>query len=436
MRVSVFGLGYVGAVSAACLARDGNMVTGVDSNPAKVDSINAGRGPVVEPGLDDLVAAQVATGRLAATTDHVSAIADADVALICVGTPSLATGAIDTAHLEAVARQVGAAMRGRPQRLVVSVRSTSIPGTTRRLLTILEEESGLTVGDGFGVCFNPEFLREGSSLLDYYNPPRLVVGGSDQKSIDVVLDLYGHIEAPIVVTDLEHAEMIKYIDNSWHALKVGFANEIGRMARRMGLDSRMLMESMVLDTKLNISAKYLRPGFAFGGSCLPKDLRALTHHARHMDLDIPIIDSILASNARHLDWAMDLITARGRRNVGLLGLSFKPETDDLRESPNLALAERLIGKGYGVMIFDPIVQISQLVGANRDYVLNQIPHISQLLVESIDEVLDHADLLVIGTSHPMFREALDRLDPSTEVVDLVGLVDGRPPHGAYFGIGW
>lgn len=436
MRVSVFGLGYVGAVSAACLARDGNMVTGVDSNPAKVESINAGRGPVVEPGLDDLVAEQVAAGRLAATTDHAAAIADADVALICVGTPSLATGAIDTAHLEAVARQIGAAMRDRPQRLVVTVRSTSIPGTTRRLLTILEEESGLAAGEGFGVCFNPEFLREGSSLVDYYSPPRLVVGGSDQKSTDVVLELYGHIEAPIVVTDLEHAEMIKYIDNSWHALKVGFANEIGRMARRMGLDSRMLMESMVLDTKLNISAKYLRPGFAFGGSCLPKDLRALTHHARHMDLDVPIIDAILASNARHLDWAIDLITARGRRNVGLLGLSFKPETDDLRESPNLALAERLLGKGYGVMIFDPIVQLSQLVGANRDYVLNQIPHISQLLVETIDEVLDHSDLLVIGNAHPMFEAALDRMDPSTDVIDLVGLVDGRPRGEGYVGIGW
>lgn len=436
MRVSVFGLGYVGAVSAACLARDGNQVVGVDANAGKVASINAGQGPVVEPGLDDLVAAQVASGSLRATTDHASAIAETDVALVCVGTPSRPNGAIDTVHLETVARQIGSALADRTDHMVISVRSTSIPGTTARLVSILEETSGKVAGKDFGVCFNPEFLREGSSLIDYYNPPRLVVGGTDAGSIDTVLELYAHIDAPVVVTDLEHAEMIKYVDNTWHALKVGFANEIGRLARTMGLDSRLLMDAMVLDTKLNISPKYLRPGFAFGGSCLPKDLRALSHHARHSDLDVPILDAILSSNARHLDWAMDLITRQGLRNVGMLGLSFKPDTDDLRESPNLALAERLLGKGYSVMIHDPIVRLSELVGANRDYLLKQIPHVSQLMVDSVHEVVEHADVLVIGTAHEAFKEVIDLVDESKTIIDLVGFVAGEPPHEGYVGIGW
>jgi GDP-mannose 6-dehydrogenase len=436
MKVCVFGLGYVGAVSAACLAQDGNSVIGVDSNPLKVETILAGRAPVIEPGLDQLVTSGISQGRLSATTDHASAISASEVALVCVGTPSRSNGAIDTGYLENVVHQIAACIADRDDYFVVSVRSTSLPGTTRRLIGLMEETSGKVAGRDFGVCFNPEFLREGSSLSDYYNPPRVVVGGSDPRASAVISELYAHIEAPLLVTDLEHAEMVKYLDNTWHALKVGFANEVGRMARTMGLDSRLLMEAMVMDTKLNISSKYLRPGFAFGGSCLPKDLRALTHQAKHLDIDIPIIDSILASNTRHLEWALDLIVGTGHKRVGLLGLSFKPDTDDLRESPNLALAERLIGKGYEVKIFDPVVQMSNLVGANRDYVLNQIPHISSLLVESLEQVVEHADVLVIGTGHQGFKEVTDVIRPDQILIDLVGFITKESAPEGYIGIGW
>ncbi len=437
VSVAVFGLGYVGAVSAACLARDGHTVIGVDPNPLKVAMINEGRSPVVEPGLTELVAEMVATGQLRATDDYSEAVAESDVALICVGTPSRDTGETDLSHLRAVARQIGHALSDRTTPYTVCVRSTSFPGTTEdEVIPAIEEEAGRPVGTDIGVCFNPEFLREGSALLDYTTPPRVVVGGSDPRAREVVAGLYRHLDAPEVLTDLRSAEMLKYLDNAWHALKVGFANEVGRLAKRLGMDSRPLMEAFTLDTKLNISDKYLRPGFSFGGSCLPKDLRALEYKSRHLDIDLPIVRSILPSNQVHTDWAFDLIQKSGARSVGVLGLSFKPETDDLRESPMVTIVERLIGKGYRVRIHDPVVRLSSLVGANREYLLNQIPHISGLMVDRMEDLVEDTEVLVLGTAHETFKDALALRRPGQLVIDFVRLIEDPRELENYVGICW
>jgi GDP-mannose 6-dehydrogenase len=434
VRVSVFGLGYVGAVSAACLASDGHTVVGVDPDVKKVDLINQGRAPIVEPGLPELVEQEVSSGRLRASTDHRGALLESDVAVVCVGTPSMGNGDIDTSHLATVSRQIGEALDQRDDYFVVSVRSTSFPGTTQRVvLAELAAATSKELGKDYAVCFNPEFLREGSALLDYYNPARLVVGGMDDRSVNLVVSLYDNVSSPVVRTDIPHAEMIKYIDNAWHALKVGFANEVGRLAKTLGLDSRDLMDAFSMDTKLNISSKYLRPGFAFGGSCLPKDLRALTHQAERNDVDVPIMRSILPSNRVHIDWAIDLIRGTGAKSIGVLGLSFKPETDDLRESPMVTVVERLVGKGHQVRIYDPIIQLGSIRGANRAYLLEQIPHISTLIVDDIDEVLD-VDALVIGTAHESFKDALTTTRPGQPVIDLVGMLAEGGEE--YVGIAW
>jgi GDP-mannose 6-dehydrogenase len=434
VRVSVLGLGYVGAVSAACLAADGHQVIGVDPDVKKVDLINQGRAPIVEPGLSELVEREVASGRLRATGDHRRALLQSEIAVVCVGTPSRSNGDLDSSHLSAVARQIGSSLDERDDYFVVSVRSTSFPGTTERVVMAeLASSTSKQLGTDYGVCFNPEFLREGSALMDYYNPARLVVGGLDERSIDRVVGLYDKVETPVVRTDIAHAEMVKYIDNAWHALKVGFANEVGRLAKTLELDGRDLMDIFVLDTKLNISGKYLRPGFAFGGSCLPKDLRALTHQAERLDVDVPIMRSILASNRVHIDWAIEMIRATGAKSIGVLGLSFKPETDDLRESPMVTVVERLIGKGHTVQIFDPVIRLGSLRGANRAYLLEQIPHISTLIVDDVDEVLD-SDALVIGTAHESFKDALASARPGRPVVDLVGML--TEDREDYVGIGW
>ena len=434
MNIAVFGLGYVGAVSAACLARDGHAVVGVDPNPTKVDLIMAGKSPVVEPGLTELMNDQVSAGNLSASAESAAAIAATDMALVCVGTPSRANGDIDTTYLELVSREIGEALRDRDDFYVVAVRSTSFPGTTARMASIIAEASGKEPGVDFGVVFNPEFLREGTALMDYYNPPRVVVGGTDDRSIATMAAVYEHIDAPVVRTDLEHAEMVKYLDNAWHAVKVGFANEVGRLGKTLGLDARKLMDAFVLDTKLNISGKYLRPGFAFGGSCLPKDLRALNYQAKQRDLDLPIFQSVLPSNQIHIDWAIDMIKQTGSKKIGFLGLSFKPDTDDLRESPIIAVIEHLIGKGYEVVIHDPVVQLGALVGTNRDFLMNQIPHISSVMADSVQGVIDNSDVIVIATGHETFKDAVDMRRPGQPILDLVQLVAETPEN--YVGICW
>jgi GDP-mannose 6-dehydrogenase len=438
VNIAVFGMGYVGVVSAACLARDGHRVVGVDPVRVKTDMINRGESPIVEPGLKALIEAAVNSGHLRATDDYVAAVAQADVMLICVGTPGKPNGSLDLGYVARVATQIGEQLATTPEYKVVAIRSTMLPGSMEEtVIPTLESASGRKAGRDFGVCINPEFLREGSAILDYDNPPKTVIGAAEPRSAEALTALYANLSAPLIVTDLQTAEMVKYADNTWHALKVTFANEIGRLCKALDIDSRELMRLFCRDTKLNVSTAYLRPGFAFGGSCLPKDLRALTYKGKQLDVDTPVLSSVLASNQLQIAAAHRMIEAAGGRRVGLLGLSFKEGTDDLRESPIVALAEQLIGKGYELKVYDRNVQLASLVGANRDYILNHIPHIGRLLVGDVDALLSSVDVIVLATGEKEFGELAARSGPDQVVVDLVGIWQGvAAGSGRYDGIGW
>ena len=436
-KISVFGLGYVGVVSAACLARDGHTVVGVDPNETKVGLIRDGKTPVIEAEVDDLIREAVADGRLSAHTDARAAVAQTDISLVCVGTPSQPNGSLDLRYVEAVCQEIGQAIRIKDAYHVVVMRSTMLPGTMLELvLPTLEAQSGKIAGRDFGVAVNPEFLREGTAVYDYRNPPKTVIGCSDAKSGEIVADLYRHLPADLVVTDLKTAEMVKYVDNVWHALKVGFANEVGNVAKLLGVDGHRVMDIFCLDTKLNLSPYYLKPGFAFGGSCLPKDLRAFTYKAKTLDLNLPILESVLLSNELQVRRGFDMVTAKGGRRVGILGFSFKAGTDDLRESPLVELIERLIGKGYELRVYDRNVNLARLVGANRDYILNRIPHIAALMVDSMDDAIAEADVVVIGNGDPEFRAVPGQLREGQQLVDLVRIDENRRSDGSYDGICW
>jgi GDP-mannose 6-dehydrogenase len=433
----VFGLGYVGAVSAACLASEGHSVIGVDPNQVKVDMVREGRSPVIESHIADLIADGARAGRLRATGSCLEAIAGSDLAFLCVGTPSQANGSLDLTYLRRVCGEIGAVLRERKTYFTVVVRSTVTPGTTRSVVVpLLEAASGKRDGEDFGVCMNPEFLREGSAVQDFFSPPKVVIGATDDRARRELEPIAAREGAPLFHTALEVAEMTKYADNTWHALKVAFANEIGALSKAHGIDGRQVMEVFCADEKLNISTTYLKPGFAFGGSCLPKDVRALRYRGRSLDLDLPVVNAILPSNERHIDRAFQMIAARGSRKVGILGLSFKAGTDDLRESPMVDVVERLIGKGYDLRIYDGNVSLARLMGANRDYILNQIPHISELMVASVEEVLDHAQTVVIGNADPAFRWVVDDLREGQSVVDFVRVSHRRSDGRAYDGIAW
>ena len=437
MKLSVLGLGYVGTVSAACLAREGHDVIGVDPERSKVDSVNAGRSPIIEKDIGPMVREQVAAGRLRATTEVAEALRRADLCLVCVGTPSRANGDIELKFVRRVCEQIGTALRGHEGAPAVVIRSTLLPGTMREIvIPVLEEASGRRAGADFGVCLNPEFLREGTAVHDYFHPPRTVIGELNRASGDLLAGLYVDIKAPLVRTDIETAEMVKYADNAWHALKVGFANEIGNLSKALGVDSHRVMDIFCQDTKLNLSPYYLRPGFAFGGSCLPKDLRALLYRAKTLDVALPILASILPSNALQVERAVQAVVDAGHGKVGVLGFSFKAGTDDLRESPVVELTERLLGKGYDLRVYDRNVSLARLHGANRDYILHRIPHISRLMVASVDEVLEHAGTIVIGNAAPEFREVPKRLRGVQSIVDLVRVSDARSVSGVYEGICW
>jgi GDP-mannose 6-dehydrogenase len=421
MKVAVFGLGYVGVVSAACFARDGHTVIGVDPNTVKTDFLSRGRSPIIEPGLEELIASAVASGRLTCS-DHAEAVSLCDVLMVCVGTPGQANGSLDLTYVRRTAQQIGEQLAESGQYKVVVIRSTLLPGSMQGVvIPILEQCSQRRAGKEFGVCINPEFLREGSAIFDYDHPPKTVIGASDERAAGVVRELYATLSAPVLLTSLPTAEMIKYVDNSWHALKITFANEIGRLCKAMDLDARLLMRLFCTDTKLNVSSAYLRPGFAFGGSCLPKDLRALTYQGRLLDVDTPVLNSILGSNQIHIAHAMSMIRATGRRRVGLLGLSFKEGTDDLRESALVTLAEQLIGKGYDLAIYDKNVRLASLIGANREYILNHIPHIGRLLVDRPEELFDLADVIVVAAADQEFGALLRRQESAKTIIDLVGV---------------
>src|SRR6476646_2373188 len=420
MNVSVFGLGYVGSVSAACFAEDGHTVVGVDIAPAKVASLNEGRSPIVEKGLDELIARNTANGRLRATTSTPDAIRDTEISLICVGTPSRKNGSLDLAYLERVAEQIGEALKDKDDYHVVVVRSTVLPGTTHDVvIPALERTSGKKYGTGFGVTVNPEFLREGTAIHDFRNPPLTLVGHNYKSDAEPTQGLYASVDAPMVTTTIRTAEMIKYASNTWHALKVTFANEVGNLCKRLDIDSHEVMDIFCRDEKLNLSSYYMKPGFAFGGSCLPKDVRAMQYRAKEVDLEMPVIQAILGSNQLQIQHAIDEIVDTGKKRVGLLGFSFKAGTDDLRESPIVILAEALLGKGFSLCIYDKNVSLARLVGANKDYINTQIPHLSSLLTESIDEVLDKSDVIVVGNLAPEFADALMRTRPDQIVLDLV-----------------
>ena len=436
-RVSVFGLGYVGAVSVACLADRGHYVIGVDVNAAKADLIGSGRSPIVEAGLEDLLRKGVAAGRIRATTDTALAIAESDLSLICVGTPSNANGSLDLSYVRRVSEQIGDALAAKTGYHVVIARSTMLPGSTEStVIPALEQHSGKRLGADFGVCFNPEFLREGTSIADFDDPPFTVIGADDEQALAVARALYADIDAPLVSVSLREGEMVKYACNAFHGLKVTFANEIGNLCKQQGIDSHAVMDLFCRDAKLNLSPYYLKPGFAFGGSCLPKDLRALLYHGRQLDTRTPTLESILPSNERQIDIAYQMVRRTACRRIGVLGFSFKAGTDDLRESPMVALIEMLIGKGYEVAVYDRNVSLANLHGANRAYIEQEIPHIAQLMRDSMAEVVEHGELLVIGNRSPEFKDALTTLREDQIVLDLVRISELPPDNPNYLGICW
>ena len=436
--VSVFGLGYVGCVTAACLADRGFTVVGVDVTQAKVDLINAGKATIVEEGIAELVRAGHAAGRLTATTSVGEAVQATSISLVCVGTPSQPNGNLNLAYVERVCTQIGEALRTKDGRHTVVIRSTVFPGTTVMLACpALEKASAKRAGEDFGLSMNPEFLREGTSIRDFYAPPFTVIGADDEATGRAVAELYEGIDAPLHVVATGVAEMLKYACNAYHGLKVGFANEIGNICKALDVDSHEVMRLFVQDTKLNVSKAYLMPGFAFGGSCLPKDLRAITYRARQLDVATPILSATLDSNEAQVARAFNMVMAAGHRRVGVLGLAFKEGTDDLRESPMVTLVERLIGKGIDVAIYDREVSHAKLIGSNKDYIEREIPHVWTLFMPTVTDVLTHAETVIIGNGSAEFRGIEPQLKPGQLVVDLVRAFGPRRSDGrAYEGICW
>ncbi|MEM9196241.1 MAG: nucleotide sugar dehydrogenase [Pseudomonadota bacterium] len=438
MRIAVFGLGYVGVVSAACLARDGHEIIGVDPQPVKVDLINAGKTPIVEKYVAELIDLAVSEGRLRATQDAAEAVAGSDMSLVCVGTPSRRNGSLDTNAVLRVCEEIGAAVAqaGRPH--LVVMRSTILPGTMQDLvIPTLERAAGMTQGAVLRIANNPEFLREATAVYDYDNPPKTVVGAEDPTVAAEVLALYEDLPGAKIATSTAVAEMVKYADNAWHAVKVAFGNEIGNIAKAVDVDSWQVMDIFCQDEKLNISPTYLKPGFAFGGSCLPKDVRALAYKGRALDLDLPLLNSLIPTNEGQIDRAFERIMAAGRRRIAFLGISFKSGTDDLRESPQVALVERLIGKGLDLKIYDRNVHLARLTGANRAYITEAIPHIAQILSDELAAVLDHGEIVVIGNPAPEFRGVPAMMAPEQMMIDLARIPGAAETLGArYDGINW
>ena len=433
MKISVFGLGYVGTVTAACLARDGHQVIGVDVSKAKVDTLAAGRSPIVEPGLSDLLERAASRSELSATTDAREAVLHSVASLISVGTPPQPSGAPDLTYVERVCQHIGESIRDKGERHTVVLRSTAPPGTTDRCERILREAAG---GVPVDVAFNPEFLREGSAIYDYDHPPYTVIGTENPRAEQHLRDIYASVEAPVLVVEPAVAELVKYVANAWHATKIVFANEVGRLARASGVDGREVMSVMAQDAKLNISAAYLKPGFAYGGSCLPKDVRAMIAHAQQHDIPVPLLSALPLSNAQQIDAAVDAVLAARPRRVAVLGLAFKNDTDDLRESPAVTLIKRLLGEGCEVRIYAPSVNKARLMGTNLAYIAEHLPHFANLLVESMDGLVPWSDVAVVTHVDGEFREALLQPADGTRIVDLAGLFAQPPDHPDYHGIAW
>jgi GDP-mannose 6-dehydrogenase len=437
MNIAIFGLGYVGCVTGACFAELGHNVTGVEPNEAKLSLIAAGKSPIVEKDLDRLIAANVESGRLRVTNDYRSALSDADLALVCVGTPSRSNGSLETRFLTRVCEQIAEALADSNRYLVVTIRSTVMPGTVeQKLVPMLEKGSGKKAGADFGVCMNPEFLREGSSVFDFHNPPKTVIGQLDTRSGEVLSELYRHMEAPLFKTSIQIAEMVKYVDNSFHALKVAFANEIGGYCKEIGVDSHRVMDIFCSDTKLNLSPAYLKPGFAFGGSCLPKDLRAISYQAKVYDLELPLLGSILESNKRQVARVIKKLSEFKGKRLGFVGLAFKGGTDDLRESPIVEVIEAMLGKGFRLSIYDRNVALARLLGANKEYIESEIPHISTLMAASTEELLAKSDVIVVSIKDKELLLMHEQLTSNHILIDLVRAWDTAPTQCVYVGLSW
>lgn len=437
MKINIFGLGYVGSVAAACLANEEHEVLAIDVDATKVMMINSGRSPIVEKGLDESVQRAVSSGRLIAVSNAHEENRQGDISIVCVGTPSNDNGSLTLQSIKKVSKEIGRELKKSENYHIVNIRSTILPGTTEDvIIPILEKHSEKTVGKDFGVCMNPEFLREGSSIYDFYNPPFTLIGQYDEKSGDIVEKIYSNINAPVIKTNIKTAELVKYVCNSFHALKITFANEVGNICKRLGIDSHEVMNIFCEDKKLNISSYYLKPGFAFGGSCLPKDLRALLHKGKACDLDLPLLNSILQSNEKQIGVAFDLIRRTGKRKIGILGFSFKPGTDDLRESPVVELIERLIGKGYELSLYDNEVAIAKIYGANKKFIEKVIPHISCLMKSSAEDVIQNSEVIVICHSTQRFKTATANLANGKKIIDLVRITDKPKEDGLYEGICW
>lgn len=439
MRISVFGAGYVGAVTSACLCKSGHEVVAVDVSQEKVDSINSGKSPIVEAGVDELFVEALAAGRLSATTDAAAAIAATDMSIVCVGTPSRPNGSLNLEYILEVCGEIGPAIAAKSSFHSVVFRSTMLPGSMNNtVIPALESATGTVAGEGFGVAIYPEFLRESTAVMDYFYPEVTVLGRHD----DITIERLRAISCPATraeyVVDIPTAEMIKYTNNCWHATKIVFANEIGNIAKKAEVDGHLVMEVLCADKRLNVSSAYMKPGMAFGGSCLPKDLRALRYRATQLDVSTPMLDAVGSSNSLQIDRAFNTIMSKSKLGrVGLLGLSFKSGTDDLRESPLVEIAERLYGKGIDLRIYDDNVRYSALNGANLGFVNTRLPHLSKLMVDEIDEIYEHAEVIVIGNADPRFADVMDRCKPAQSVVDLVRIASDRPRSGgAYEGLCW
>ncbi|RLA83702.1 MAG: GDP-mannose dehydrogenase [Epsilonproteobacteria bacterium] len=436
MKISIFGMGYVGAVSSACFTNDGHNVVGVDIDQVKVDLINSGNSPIIEKDLNEYINRAITSKKLTATKNIKEAIIQTDISIICVGTPSQINGNLDLSYIRKVCEEIAKEIKNKDQYHIVVMRSTVLPGTAHNLaIPILEKFSGKKVGVDFGYASNPEFLREGSAIYDFYNPPKTVIGHSDEKTAQTIACLYDKLAAPLIMTDIKTAEMVKYADNAWHAVKVTFGNEIGNIAKDLGIDGQKVMEIFCQDEKLNLSPYYLRPGFAFGGSCLPKDVRAITYRANSLDIKTPLLSSLLPSNEEQVKRAFSMIQKTGKRNIGLLGLSFKAGTDDLRESPLVELAEMLIGKGYNLKIYDKNIKMATLIGANKNYLLNSIPHITTLLTDDLNTLKESSDVLIIGNASDEFLDVQKSATKDQTIIDLIR-ISKKTSDENYQGICW
>jgi GDP-mannose 6-dehydrogenase len=438
MKISVFGLGYVGCVTAACLAHDGHSVIGVDVNRLKVDLLDLGQSPVMEPGLDEIVDEVVKSGNLKVSLDSQTAVDATEISLICVGTPSNDNGSLQMQYVEKVCREIGSGLANKHEYHVIVVRSTVLPGTVEeKLIPLLEFHSGRKAGIDFGVCMNPEFLREGSAIHDFYHPSLIVIGEYDPQSGNLVQELYRSVDATVIRTALRVAEMVKYTSNAYHALKVVFANEIGNLCKAQGIDGQDVMQIFIQDRELNVSSTYLMPGFAYGGSCLPKDLRALVYRAKELDVESPLLNALALSNQKQVERGIKLVERTGCKKIGILGLSFKAGTDDLRESPTINLAETLIGRGYQIRIFDEKLQLSKLVGANKLFLEKELPHIASLMSSSMEQLISQSEVIVIANGSQTFHQVASLMNSEQILIDLVGIAKGngyRPEK--YEGICW